>query len=824
MLGRKLFREIKSNFGQFFSVFILSFLAVALYTGLESNVIGGRQAIEQFHENTKLADGWLYGEGFTEDNLEQVKALDFIEGAQLRMSVVGSAPKQEGAQIDVYLQTDNEVIVPYQVKGEAYDPENTEGLWLSDTFAEAWDIRVGEDFTYEYNGVSVTKPVKGTIYTPEYEYMIAEGDVDTNFKNIGYVYMSYEAFPVREYVEHLIENGTISVETLIEETDLLDDAVEQLEEYGLTIDDLTNEMLLERVEELSDDELQEMMPYTQLLIQTNGEKDVMEYEDEIADAIDNNYAVMVDESAIIGIRRVADELTQHDAFSFVFAVVFVVVSVLVIATTMSRMVDKQRTQIGTMNALGLKRGKITFHYISYSFFVSLVGSLSGLIVGVFAIGKAMVDMFAPWYIVPGWSVGYNASYIAIVVGVVGVCTLSSYMSCKKLLRVKPSEALRPAPPKQGKSCIFEKIPFWDKLGFRTQYNLRDISRAKMRAVMGIFGTACGMMMVTWIFGCNLMLDDLYEWMFETVQNFECEMVLSDDISLEEADELREEFNGELMMMNSIEIATEPHAVSSEKSTQTLTIVEGKNLFRLTDDEMEPIEVPEGTVAITRRLAERMGIDVGDTIYWHIYTENEWYASEIGAIHRSPDSSGITMLREDYEELGCTYKPSALATNEDVSDYENDKVTSIYSIAEMRLAYEESMSILNVLVAVMAFFAVVMVVVVLYNSGNLSFNERVKEFATLKVMGFSSAKIRSLLTLQNLWLSLIGIVVGAPFAKVGLSVMVNSNGENYDWPITIPIYAYIISGIAILLTSMAVSFLFAKRIKKLDMVEILKGLE
>ena len=122
------------------------------------------------------------------------------------------------------------------------------------------------------------------------------------------------------------------------------------------------------------------------------------------------------------------------------------------------------------------------------------------------------------------------------------------------------------------------------------------------------------------------------------------------------------------------------------------------------------------------------------------------------------------------------------------------------------------------------FSVILIVVVLYNSGNLSFYEREKEFATLKVLGFQSGQLRRILSVQNFWLSLIGIILGAPFGRMTFNAMMNSNGDNFDYNLIIPAGCYIISGILVLGVSVLVSYLFAKRIRKLDMVEVLKGAE
>lgn len=166
------------------------------------------------------------------------------------------------------------------------------------------------------------------------------------------------------------------------------------------------------------------------------------------------------------------------------------------------------------------------------------------------------------------------------------------------------------------------------------------------------------------------------------------------------------------------------------------------------------------------------------------------------------------------------------TNERAAEDKADLsyVTGVNSKSEMQAAYENSMSVINMMVVMMAAFSILMIVVVLYNSGVLSFHERVKEFATLKVLGLRSSKIRKILSIQNLWLSIIGILIGAPLGNVSLNAMINTNGENFDYNLSLAPVDYIIAGILVMIISMLVSFMFSKRIRSLNMVETLKGVE
>lgn len=795
MLLKKMLREFKSNFGLFFSIFLLSALAIAMFCTMEGHVLSQNVAREKYHEECNLSDLWMYGEGFTQEELDEIRALDFVEAAQLRMSVTGTTPDFSGVQVDMFLERENVVNTPYLVKGEEFNPEDTEGIWLANAFAVRRNLDVGDDFTIEYNGVTFTKKIKGLVESAEYEYRQADGDADVYLENIAIVFMSYDAFPIRDYVTHLIESEKITARKIADNTKILDE------------------------------KLAKLMPYTQMIIRTK-DGGALAHEDEVARAIDYDYSAIIDRKSVQGIVRLDSELEQHQAFAYVFVVIFVGIAVLVIATSMGRIVEKQRTQIGTMNALGMKRWKIVLHYISYSLLVSVLGVIVGLIFGVGLGAPAMISMFEEFYIVPGLHSVFHPLYIIISLVIIAVCSLSCFLSCRKVLGIKPAEALRPAAPKQGKKCIFEKLPFWNKLSFNTQYNLRDISRAKLRTFMGIVGTAVGMLLMLYGVGCNQLVDIMTDLNFNKIYTTEYQVKLSADAKLADVDELSDSLDGELVMTDAVEISKVKNASSSEKKKEIVTVIEGKGLYNLIDVNNEITQLVPGTVGISRKLAEDMGIKVGDTIYWHIYSKNEWHEAVVGSIYRSCESQGIAYLREDYEKTGAEYTPTLLMTDDNnAPDAASLKyVTSVNSKSDMIAAYEKSMEVVNILVYVMVIFSVIMIVVVLYNSGSLSFNERVKELATLKVMGLQSSQIRHLLTVQNIWLSVIGIIIGTPLGNISLNAMMNSNGENFDYSLSVPIIDYIISGILVLVVSMLVSFMFSSRIKKLDLVETLKGVE
>ena len=689
---------MKHNFGQFFSVFILAMLAMAMYVTFEGHVLSEENARKVFHKECNTADLWVYGESFSKEQLEDIRNLPFVEDAQLRTKLSGSAPDCGDAQVDIYLTDENTVNKAYRISGEEFNPSDKDGVWLTDAFAQKRGIKVGDDFTVKYAGGTFTKKVKGLIESCEYEYRQADGDADVYIENIAFVYMSYGAIDIP-------------------------------------------------------------VPHTEMDIVTK-DAGALAHEEAVAEALNHKYSAIIDRKSVQGLARFDSELKQHESFSYVFALIFIGIAVLVIATSMSRMVEKQRTQIGTMNALGMKRSKILFHYISFSLITSGLGAVAGMLLGVFLGAPYMLDLFGAYYIVPGRKSEFNMIYLVILLAIVVICAFAAYVSCRKLLKIKPAEALRPAAPRAGKKCLAERLPFWEKLSFSVQYNLRDISRGKMRAFMSIAGTAFGMLLMVYGAGCNGLLAEMEAIVFDKTTPAQYQIKLAEDADADEVKKLASSLDGELIMTSALEVSAVKNAASSEKQKGVLTVTEGKKLYNILDLDNEVTDIEPGTVALSRKFADELNLKVGDTVYWHLYTRNEWHEAKIGVIYRSSETQGMTMLYDDYKNTHETYQPTMLMSDKTRDNLKSDAyVTSVNTKDQMREAYENSMEVVNMLVYMMMIFSATCVVVVLYNSGSVSFNERVKELATLKVLGFQSGAIRKMMSQQNVWVSVIGIILG-----------------------------------------------------------------
>ena len=764
MLRRKMLRDIRHNFAQFFSIFLLAAVAMWCFTGFQADVIGGRRATDEFVKTSNFSDGWIYGSGFDNEQADKVADIEGINDTQLRLEVLGKADeKYNTAEVWCYFQNEAKVTKPYTVKGADYDPDDTEGVWLLDAFADAWGLKVGDKFTVHVMGQDIEKEIKGLILSPEHEFNCASTDTDTDFHNIAFAYLSMNALP------------------------------------------------------------EELRVNNEIIFTCSGK--ALSYESKISDALDGGYSFIADRKSIDGFNRLVDELNQHDSFSYIFSFVFVAIALLVITTTMKRMVAQQRTQIGTLNALGMKNRKIMLHYLSYSIILSLLGCIVGILLGLYTFGQFMIEMFSEWYRVPDWQAGFDYKSIAVAGVIVLFCVGASYLSCRQILKIHPSEALRPETAKTAKPCIFEKLPFWNKLGFTARYSLRDIARSKMRAFMGVFGTCMGMIVMVLGLGAFDTLGFVRGWYFDDIQNYQSQVLFNDSVTAEQAQSLADEYDGELIGSELISIAASSRPVSDDIISCKLSVTEGKGLFCVSDTELDVMTVPKGTVALTMKQAAKLGLEKGDKVYWKTADGDKWVESEIGLISRHPSITGITMLREDYEKAGFEFGPIMLVSNKDCSGAKGrEYVSAVHDIEDLKASFDKTMEVMDFLVYFMVFFASLLIIVVLYNSGNLSFNEREKEFATLKVMGFGSPRVRRLISVQNLWLSMLGIICGLPFGQMLLQEMMDSNGDAIDWPCRVEPLTYLLAAAFVMGVSVLVGFMFSKRIKRIDMVGVLKGME
>ena len=768
MLIRKMWRDLMKNRTQFISIFLMSFLGMFVFVGIDAESAGAGECVRSYYEKYNLCDLWVMGAGFSDDEMRLASKVKGVQGVEKRLALTGTAEKYDNAYMYVNYMESNDINSLMVVEGEPFDAEK-DGVWLESWFADKNGIRVGDPFTVKIDSTRTDARVRGLVDAPDYVYFVSESDMMyPNYKKCGVAFMAPVMYPEPEKI-------------------------------------IYNQLLIDVSDEYASDE----------------QIDVIKKQ--IEKKFDRDDIAVTDRDQNLSYATFDAELKQHGAMGAMFAVVFVAIALLGIVTTMARVTAGQRIQIGTMKALGFSKTAITLHYVSYGFIISALGCIAGAYVGQIVMPAWILGMFEGSYLVPGLKGAGTISGKGIMVtaAAVLVSTLVSFLSCRKELKDPPAITLKPPAPKKVRHSGLEKSRLWLHLDFSTQWNIRDVMRNKLRSLMGIMGVmGCAMLLVCG-FGCFDSINGLIDKMYGELMTASNKIVLSSDADADYAYDLSVLYKGQMIEEKSVEFVSD-----SAKKSGSATIVDKGNFIHIQDGRLKPLKLTDKGIAMTSKMAGLLGLKEGDRVRWHLVGDDKWQYSRIEQIYRDPSVQGITMKRSVFEEMEYSFRPTAVLTNKSVDPAltEEDEVSSILNIETMKAAFSETMEIMNAMVYVMVMAAILLGVVVLYNLGVLSFVEKTREVATLKVLGFSSGKIRRILQKQNLWLTVIGIAVGIWAGWEMLYVICTTVSDTLDmFPILyFPTYVYSIGGT--FLVSIGVNFMFSGKVKNIDMVDALKGVE
>ncbi len=774
MLFRNMLRNLLLNKVQFFAIFIMSFLGLFVYVGLNSEVAGFTAAEDAFYTKNNLADIWVEGKNFTSEDVEKISRLDSILRAERRISVKGKAVLPD-RDADMYLNfvEENEISKVSAVTGEDY-AEGEGGVWLDYVFAEKNGFKCGDTIELKYEGAAFTETVKGTIRNPEYVYYLQDtAAMMPDYGHYGMAFMSSEEYPDPDrafFNQLLIDSENI-----------------------------------DNVNALSEEEKAEK---TRL-------------EQSIKDALDSDTLAVLDKDDQLSYQTFRAEMDQHRGMSFMFPVVFMLIAVLGIITTMTRLTKRQRTQIGTLKALGFSKRIITLHYVSYGFVLSLAGSILGSVAGYKCIVKLVLDMMSSTYLLPDPHGQVSLSSLVVIAASVATASFVSFLSCRRELSPRPAETLRPETPKMLKPSILETGRLWNSLGFPTQWNLRDIRRNKARTGMGVIGVAgCTMLMLA-AFGCLDSIEFITDWMYGQLNTASFQIIMKENTSPEDVYDYSRRFKGQML-----EITQADFVAGDIKKTGNVTVLEHGSLMHFQGDSFEHEALTENGVAMSAKMARSLGIGKGDFVLWHLTGDDKWQKDRIVEIYANPGTQGITMYRDVYEAHEYKFRPLMILTNVDpVSDLaDDDKVTGVQDTKEMMRSMDQMKQMMYTMMGIFISAAVVLGVVVLYNQGILSFVEKMREMATLKVLGFTTSNIRWILQLQNIWITVAGIIFGIPLGKLLLLGIMADMPEAMDYRAIIFTPSYLCSVAGTFALSVTVSAFLSRGIKNIDMVEALKGIE
>lgn len=790
MLKKKMFRDIKQNLSQFITIFLMVLIGVMVYVGIEAYMDGMTSAADNFYKNNNIQDLNVMG-NLSDKDLDKIKSLDNVKDAEKKL-VVNAIDKDNKDKTYLLSFIDSNNISKFHVMdGEKFDV-NKKGAWVDNFYAEKNNLKVGDTIKIKYDTFSLEEKILGLINVPDHIYDVKdESELVPNRENFGFVYLSVNEIP-ESYIKDLV-----------------------MKEMKIT-----DEKIFDKY--VKDFNYKEYIPYNYIMVDVNKKKNVTSVKEDIEDNVSNAKAIVKIEDTL-SYQRYQGEIDEGASYVGIFSGLFLFIAMLSVITTMTRVVKKQKLQIGTMKALGIKNSKIVMHYVSYGFFVSLAAAIVGIILGKYFIGTFFLNMEMDYFEVPnGVPVVKPLSYLVALL-VVMVVSFITYLTCRKELFKKPAEALRNEVPNVKVSSFnLSTKGIFKKLNFSSKWNYRDILRNKFRTVTAVVGIVGCCMLIVCAFGMLNSMNHFIKLQFEDLYNFNYKLSLNTNIKDDELKVLTDKYGD-----NTSETLTIETKIGKEREANTIFVTNAGNLVRFQNENGEFIKINKNDgVYVTRKLADQKNLKVGDTIKWHVYGVNKYYESKIVGLTKDPQVQNLTMTKEYLESLDIDYKPDSLYTNTDLKGVKDIKnVSLVQDINELKNSLESMLSMMKSMIMLIIVFAIGLGAIIIYNMGILSYSEKQYQFATLKVLGFSDKKIKKIFVQQNNWITVLSIIIGLPTGYYMTSWIFKSViADNYDFSAYINLSTYLIAIVGTILVSTIVSRMLSKKVNKIDMVSSLKANE
>ena len=539
-----------------------------------------------------------------------------------------------------------------------------------------------------------------------------------------------------------------------------------------------------------------------------------------------------------GFSSFIDSINSMNNIATLFPIIFYLVAILISSTSMSRMVEEERGDIGTLKALGYSNLRIINKYIAYSLLSTVLGGIIGMFIGFILIPTVVWENYSIIYYLPEFYPKLRFSYGILGTVIAVICiTGSTVHSAYKELKDEPSSLMRPKAPKMGKKVILEKIPFiWKRLNFSSKTTVRNVFRYKKRALMTIIGISGCTALILAGFGLRDSIKDIAEYQYGRV--FEYDLV----VSLNKEDEELVNLVKNSDIVESVSLTDSlSGSISAEgiKRDTSIIVVENtedfKNVANLRDiDSGNIIDLSNEGVLISDKLASLLEIEKGENITLTDSDNNEFEYKVLGIVenyigHYVYINKDLYESKENDFNINTLFIKYKEGNNNNEAFEEmlldDNSVTSITVVENSLEHVRDLLKSLDLVVMILIVSSALLAFVVLYNLANVNISERVREIATLKVLGFYDKEVDNYINRESIILTCIGIVIGL-IAGVFLTGFVISTceTENMRFARNILLHSYIYSILITSVFSIIVNFATHFVLKKINMVESLKSIE
>lgn len=829
---KNLLREIKRTFTKFLSIFAICALGVAFFAGIRATSPDMKEAGDRLYNTYNLSDiSVISTSGLTADNIRDLESIEGIQAVRASLFVDamarGTGEKEKNLRLysmPIKLKSEYAPLIDlipdygidtspeYEMNGveivSGRMPLNDTEIALDNTLEGSLVKQLGDEITLTTSGGTVTLRVVGFIRSPMYISMFERGTSSIgNGTSDGFAYASGNA--ISSLGTKLPVMSLLN--TYYTRADIVISGKEGLSAYSDEYEALVNEVT-DRIEDYAS--TQSGTWYIQDRSGNPGYSDYSENTDRIA------------------------------AVGDVFPLIFFIVAALVCLTTMTRMVEEQRIEMGTMKALGYGGWQIAMKYAVYAMSACISGGVVGAIIGFKLFPYVIMKGYSIMYYLGKLETPYRADIAFMAIAAMAVCTAAAtFSACYASLKEVPATLMRPKAPKAGRRVLLEKIPFiWKKLSFTSKVTVRNLFRYKKRFFMSVIGIAgSGALLVT-AFGLNDSIFGIIEKQFGDIWQMDVQAYVYEAMPLADMQELlgknpaNDDFDSVMFCLDSQMECK--NGGRSQSGVHLLGVESAESMAGRVSlhNGGTPVTLDDSGVVVTAKLAETLSIKVGDEInmrtggedhlmrvigvadnyvYHYVYITAAYYETVFG---KAMQYNGFMGNLKD----GLTDETMDAMSTQLLSD---SRMYTVRTIGSIYASVWDSLSILNYVVLVLILGSGMLTFVVMLNLTNINIGERMRELATLRVLGFYDKEMYDYIFRENNALSVIGAFVGLLFGKImHLFVIRTCEVDMVMFVRSAKPLSYVYAFALTIVFSLIVNLLMRPKVRAIDMVESLKSAE
>lgn len=820
-LRKDAFKEIINTRKRFLSILLIVLLGVGFFAGIRAVSPDMKKTADMYFDENKMMDIEVIStKGLTDDDVKEIQDLQdvkIVEGTYSK-DVLTKVDEEE-VVLKIHTLSDNINCVKLQ-QGEM--PKNEEECVVEESFLNSTNKKIGDTIILEAKDTLAgpnlkNKEIKivGSIRSPLYisrergSTKLASGKINY------YIYVPQSEIISQIYTEIYVR---------VKDADKLDTFSDEYEDKIKKVKSDIENIAKERTE--SEYEKLKVKPEWYVLDRNQN----------------TGYASYSQDS-----ERIAN-------IGKVFPFVFFVIAALISLTSMTRMVEEQRVQIGTLKALGYTKGKIALKYILYAVLATLIGGIIGMLLGFRILPEIIYNMYAMMYSMKDVVLEFNTGIAITGLGLALICTVgATIIACYKELNLQPASLMRPKSPKAGKRVLLERISWlWSKLKFTQKVTMRNVFRYKKRVSMTIIGIlGCTALMVAG-FGLRESVSNMIPSQYGEVFLYDMSITLKNEQTSDEIQKYIDEVcniktndkNNDVtdamaFNMQAVEILNKETKQDIQLIVPEKTDVLSDYIVLENRVSKEKYSLSDNGVVITEKLAKLLGIKQGEKIT--IKNSNDKQAEvEVKGITRNYLMHYMYISPEYYESIfgeKVKYNTILLKEQSEVKKseesenklgkkiLENSNISKVTFMSQTKSIFDEVMDNMTFVVWILIISAGLLAFVVLYNLANVNISERIRELATIKVLGFYDKEVYDYVGRETTILTIIGILLGLVAGYfLEMFILKTCELDILMFDTRISIWSYVYSASLTILFTLIVSVVTYFALKKIDMIESLKSVE